>query len=55
MLYLGVLWLSTIVFATSIVLDVVNVKEKNILEDTSIPDHYIIDVLPEEVETKVSV
>jgi FtsH-binding integral membrane protein len=32
MLYLGVLWLGTIVFATSIVLDVVNIKEKNMLE-----------------------
>jgi FtsH-binding integral membrane protein len=55
MLYLGVLWLGTIVFATSIVLDVVNIKEKNMLENTSIPDHIIIDVLPEEFETKVSV
>jgi len=55
MLYLGVLWLSTIVFTTSIVLDIVNIKEKNILENTSISDHFIIDVLPEEVETKVSV
>jgi len=50
MLYLGVLWVGAIVFATSIVLDVVNIKE-----NTSIPDHVIIDVLPEEVETKVSV
>ena len=55
MLYLGVLWVGAIVFATSIVLDVVNIKEKNVLENTSISDHFIIDVLPEEVETKVSV